>query len=91
MALNKNIILENGCAVNYHKIASVVLHLGDVATADVIVDSYVNKEYRKLEKPVVSNCYSVDMTVEEEENTGIRSLLYSKLKELPAWAYSLDC
>jgi len=91
MALNKKIILENGCEVNYHRISSISLHLKDAARAQVIVDSYVNEDYRKLEQPVTSDCYLVNVTTEEEESTGIRVLLYNKLKELEVWTDALDC
>lgn len=91
MALNKKIILENGCEVNYHRISSISLHLRDEARAQVIVDSYVNEDYRKLEQPVTSDCYLVNVTTEEEESTGIRVLLYNKLKELEVWTDALDC
>ena len=91
MALNKNITLENGCEVNYHRISSISLHLTNEVIAHVVIDSYVNENYRRLDQPVTSDCYLVNITTEEEEDTGIRSLLYNKLKDLEAWSDATDC
>lgn len=91
MALNKSITLDNGCVVNYHRISNISLHMEDNVCAIVCVDSYVNQEYRKIERPVTTNHFTVDMTVEEEESTGIRALMYSKLKKLSYWDGCSDC
>jgi len=91
MALNKKITLENGCEVNYHRISSINLYLIDETRVQVMIESYVNQDYRKLEQPVTSNCYSINITTAEEESTGIRTLMYTKLKELESWSDALDC
>ena len=92
MALKKNITLENGCTAGYHKIAHVSLMLDRGETvANVSVSSYLDEHYRELEKPIKNSHFTIPFTTEEEEATGIRALMYGKLKALPVWEGSEDC
>ena len=88
MALQKEIIAHGGFATNYHKIADVSLCEDRLSCT---VNSYVSREYRELERPVVRKFFDFEITVEEEESMGIRKLAYKKIKELESWADAIDC
>ncbi len=88
MALQKEIISREGFATNYHKVNEVSLHDN---TLNCVVNSYVSREYRELERPADRQFFNFEITVEEEESMGIRQLAYKKIKEEEAWAGAIDC
>ena len=88
MALNKEIITDNGAVARYHRVDRVIL---DNSHLLFHVTSYVSEVYRALEKPVDSYYYDCEITLEEEESMGIRQLCYTKMKEMDQWADATDC
>jgi hypothetical protein len=88
MALNKQLINDNGVITNYHRVSHV--NLSD-NILDCSIQSYVSSEYRELEKYADTSYFSFDITVEEEEAMGIRALCYTKIKEMADWADATDC
>lgn len=88
MALQLNVISDEGVVTNYHKIEEVSLRNGQLSC---IVDSYVSREYRELSRPANSQFFIFETDVEEEESMGIRQLAYKKIKELPEWSEAVDC
>lgn len=88
MALNKEIIAENGVTTTYHRVDHVNLNDNILFFQ---VSSYVSEIYRSLDKPVVTNHYDYEITLGEEESMGIRQLCYAKLKESEYWADAIDC
>lgn len=88
MALNKQLINNQGIETNYHKISYVSLRNNNL---DCVLESYVSKEYRDLERPADDSFFSFEITTEEEESMGIRALCYTKIKELSDWIDAEDC
>ncbi len=88
MALYKSMTNENGVVTTYHRIGSATLRDNVLSC---ILDSYVSKDYRELDREVDSHYNRFNITVEEEESMGIRQLCYKKLKEMPEWADASDC
>ena len=88
MALAKEQTNSAGVVTNYHKIGTVNLRDNNLVC---ILNSYVSKEYRDLQRSVVSTNFLFNISVEEEESMGIRQLCYKKIKELPNWADAKDC
>lgn len=93
MALNKEIIQENGIQANYHKISRISLAVDEqgITSLFIIVDSFLNKEYREKNLPIASDSYNLTLTSGEDASIGIRSLGYQKLKELDNFIGSEDC
>lgn len=88
MALSKSITNEMGVVTTYHKIQNVSLYESDL---HCMLNSYVSKDYRKLNKPAENATFNFPITVEEEESMGIRALCYKKIKELDEWSDAVDC
>lgn len=88
MALSMTKINNQGFATEYHKISDLSLNGSNLFC---LLNSYVSKEYRDLERPADYNHFHFNITVEEEESMGIRQLCYKKIKELPEWAEATDC
>ncbi len=88
MALNKQLTNNLGVVTNYHKIGHVTVRNNNL---DCILESYVSKDYRELERSADNSFFSFEITTEEEESMGIRALCYTKIKELPEWSDSIDC
>lgn len=88
MALNKQLVNNNGVVTNYHRVSHVSL---DNNILHCSVDSYVSSEYRELEKHADTSHFSFNITIEEEESMGIRALCYTKIKGLKDWADAADC
>lgn len=88
MALLKDNISHEGFITTYHKISDVTLH-HDMLTC--IMDSYISREYRDLERSATRQFFNFDITLEEEESMGIRQLAYKKIKETKEWSDAIDC
>lgn len=88
MALNKILINNQGIMTTYHKIGHVSLRNNDL---NCVVESYVSKDYRELDRSADNSFFSFNITTEEEESMGIRQLCYTKIKELPEWSDAEDC
>ncbi len=88
MALNKQLINNQGIETNYHRISHATLSNNNLAC---ILESYVSKEYRDLERPADDSFFSFEITTEEEESMGIRALCYTKIKKLSDWTDAEDC
>ena len=88
MALSKNVVSNEGFITTYHKVNEVSLRDN---VLNCVVNSYVSKEYRELERPADHQFFYFEVTVEEEESMGIRQLAYKKIKELEEWADAIDC
>ena len=88
MALIKTKTSENGIITEYHKIDSVNLY---GSSMEIELVSYVSKDYRMQNLPVLCGQYLFNITLEEEESMGIRQLAYKKIKELPEWEGAEDC
>jgi hypothetical protein len=92
MALKKQIIKENGTESNYHKISRVDLSISDDQTRLAVeIESYLNEEYRKANKPNDRDYQLFVLEGGEDTTSQIRPLAYSKIKELAAWADAEDC
>lgn len=88
MALQKDIVSHEGFTTNYHKIEEINLHDNIL---NIVVNSYVSREYREFERPADQQSFNFEITLEEEEAMGIRKLAYTKIKELPDWKDAEDC
>ena len=88
MALFKDIVSSEGFVTTYHKVNEVSLRDN---VMNCVVNSYVSKEYRELERPADRQFFHFEITVEEEESMGIRKLAYTKIKELEDWADAVNC
>ena len=99
MALRKNITQSNGITTNYHKINRIALidNNGEVPaeerqplilTVDVV--SYLNEEYRDACESIMVRTYGFNISPDEEV-ISIRSLGYTKLKELELFKEAEDC
>lgn len=88
MALSKDIVSSEGFVTTYHKVNEVSLRDN---VMNCVVNSYVSKEYRELERPADRQFFHFEITVEEEESMGIRQLAYKKIKELEEWSDAIDC
>lgn len=88
MALNKNITSDCGLVCSYHKVESVTISGNRM---NCIMQSYVSKDYRDLERPADHRFFDFDITIEEEESMGARQLAYKKIKELDEWSDAEDC
>lgn len=85
MALKKEIELENGVIVKYHRIVSI----NKITNVQTIVEvaSYINEQKREEEKEAIKNGASMNIFIDTNyialeylENDNIQSL-YDKLKE----------
>jgi hypothetical protein len=87
MALQKEIELENGIIIDYHRI--ITLQMVTNKSIDMIVGSYVNKENRNKDfldnKIIQTKVY----TTEYEEDYNIEKA-YEYLKTLPEFENAID-
>ena len=88
MALQKEVVSREGFLTTYHKVNEVSI-LGNALRC--IINSYVSKEYRNLERPADHHFFDFEISIEEEESMGIRKLAYAKIKELKDWSDAIDC
>lgn len=88
MALQKILTSQEGYETNYHKVNEASLRDNSL---NCVLNSYVSKEYRDLERPADHQFFHFNITIKEEESMGIRQLAYKKIKELPEWADAEDC
>ena len=102
MALEKNIVLDNGSEANYHKITNLNISYNKIHYATSInensgsfsiganVSSYKNLEFRtdKEHTPIISRTFSFYVSSSDEDIT--REVLYNKLKELAEFSGSLN-
>ena len=88
MAIQKEIVSQEGFTTNYHKIDRVLLSNNSLNCS---LNSYVSHEYRELERPADHKSFRFDITIKEEESMGIRQLAYKKIKELEEWSDAVDC
>lgn len=64
MALLKEISLENGIIINYHRINTVLIHTNNQIIIEV--SSYVNQEQREKEKSAIENKEEMNIFIETE-------------------------
>jgi hypothetical protein len=88
MALNKKYVDDKGVETNYHKVSHVTVADGNLSC---LVDSYVSKDYREIQKPAFRLFFNFNIELQEEESYGIRQLCYMKIKEQPEWSDATDC
>ncbi len=92
MALNKEIIKENGIVMNYHKISSINLHTTDTESRLIVtVESFLNKDFREKNCSILSTNHIFTIQSNEDTDIGIRTLGYQKLKELEIFNDAEDC
>lgn len=91
MALQKTILESNGVITSYHRLGNVTLGHDKILTCTL--ESYVDKEYARQSRNRVSAYYFTfkNVSLEEEESTGIRELAYNKIKQEEAWHSAVDC
>ena len=97
MALQKEIILENGIKVNYHRIVNTSILVNKSITIEV--GSYIDNEQRNKEKQVILNNYETEDTdifihttyieMEYKEEINIEEV-YNYLKTTELFKNSLD-
>ncbi len=94
MGLRKEIILNNGVSVNYHRIVS----LNNITNVSTIIEvvSYTSEEKREEEKVAIQNAQSIDVFIDTEyinkdytENMTIEQA-YDYLKTLDKFKSSED-
>lgn len=92
MALKKEIILNNGTQTSYHKISSINLTTRENENMlMIVVDSFMNEEYREKNFPIQSNNYMFEIATDEDVGISIRKLGYKKLKTLETFSNAEDC
>ena len=94
MALRKNINLENGVSLSYHKISQVRVSVcDDVCILDIGYLSYASQNIRKTDVGLFIQRDSASFKIEpkELENVGILSLAYRKLKTLEKFENATNC
>lgn len=90
MAIGKNIKIENGLTLTYHRVYSVVNNIN--SSIDVCVMSYVNQNDRTMEKENSETVYS-SLTVYNTNRTAdvyTASDAYDFLKSLPEFEGAID-
>ena len=97
MALQKEIILDNGIKVNYHRIVNTSILVNKSITIEV--GSYIDNEQRNKEKQVILNNYETNDTdifihttyieMEYKEEINIEEV-YNYLKTTELFKNSLD-
>ena len=95
MALYKEIALNNGVVLNYHKISSVRISPIDAEQGYelyIFVDSYVSQSKRaeSLGYTVESNGYDATVSKDIIESTPIFTVAYDVLKTLEVFEGALD-
>ncbi len=94
MGLKKEITLDNGVIVNYHRIVS----LNNITNVSTIIEvgSYTSEEKREEEKVAIQNAQSIDVFIDTEyinkdytENMTIEQA-YDYLKTLDKFRSSED-
>lgn len=95
MALNKEIVLENGITVNYHRIVSVNNITNHVSVIEIA--SYTSAEKRKEEQTALANNQSMNVFISTEylnkEYTPTLNVdtAYAYLKTLDKFSGAEDC
>lgn len=85
MALIKEIVLENGIPTSYHRIADI----GKIDnTINVIVLSYVNKDYR--EQSTINQVKSETYSFDKKENDISFNSMYQLLKTVEPFIGAID-
>lgn len=94
MALKKEIVLDNGVIIKYHRIVSIN-NITNVSTI-IEVASYTSEEKREEEKVAIQNAQSIDVFIDTEyinkdytENMTIEQA-YDYLKTLDKFKSSED-
>ena len=97
MALQKEIILDNGIKVNYHRIVNTSILVNKSITIEV--GSYIDNEQRNKEKQVILNNYETNDTdifihttyieMEYKEEINIEEV-YNYLKTLDLFKDCID-
>lgn len=94
MALKKEIVLDNGVIIKYHRIVSIN-NITNVSTI-IEVGSYTSEEKREEEKVAIQNAQSIDVFIDTEyinkdytENMTIEQA-YDYLKTLDKFKSSED-
>lgn len=95
MALNKEIVLENGITVNYHRIVSVNNITNHVSVIEIA--SYTSAEKRKEEQTALANNQPMNVFISTEylnkEYTPTLNVdtAYAYLKTLDKFSGAEDC
>lgn len=95
MALNKEIVLENGITVNYHRIVSVNNITNHVSVIEIA--SYTSAEKRQEEQTALANNQSMNVFISTEylnkEYTPTLNVdtAYAYLKTLDKFSGAEDC
>lgn len=95
MALGKEIVLDNGITVNYHRIVSVNNITNHASIIEIA--SYTNEEKRLEEKEKLANNESMNVFINTEyleteysQNLNV-NLAYEYLKTLDKFVGAKDC
>lgn len=91
MALQKTILESNGAVTLYHRLGNVTLDHDKKLTC--VLESYADRSYAASGSDRIGACYFIfeNISLEEEETTGIRELAYNKIKQENAWQDAIDC
>lgn len=94
MALRKEITLNNGVVLSYHKIGSIRVGQTEEKNYElfIFVDSFVNQDKREesLSHAVESNGYDIVVAKTDVESTPIFTIAYEALKKLPIFDGAID-
>ena len=96
MAFKITITEDNGVQTNYHRITQTNFTIAEFDGEEkkllsTRITSYMNEDYRDLNKPVSSLYYNFRLEPEEEVDGDIRALAYEKLKTVEPWKDAEDC
>lgn len=92
MALNKEITLNSGVTITYHRISSISVRKvkDEIFEVTFVVNSYVNDSYRQTGVSVSQEQYSFNVTKAQLETLSIYDLSYKYLKSLSKFESSQD-
>ena len=97
MALNKEIIKDNGLATTYHRILHIHMDCsGNKTRTSVSIASYVDESYRLKEKSgecenTVAVIENYDLNIPVNSDSLAFSTFYNKLKETETFEDSENC
>lgn len=93
MALRKTITDQRGNTTVYHRVGFISFdparHRPCRVTFELL--SFATSDFKVPNRPLSRFKYTFDVSSDEESTMGIRTLCYTKLKEIEEWADAEDC
>lgn len=93
MALRKTITDPQGNTTTYHRVGHISFIPTRYRPCRVTFEllSFATADFKVPNRPLSGFRYTFDVSSDEESSMGIRTLCYTKLKELEEWADAEDC